>query len=87
MDIQDFVKKNLFALLVYGGTLIAILTMQNAKIEANAKEIENNKAQIVQYSQLVERVVRLEENRAVVATDIQEIKGDLKDLKRHFEIE
>jgi glutamine amidotransferase-like uncharacterized protein len=86
MDVQDFLKKNFFALLVYGGVLIATLTMQNAKIEANAKEIQDNKTQIVQYSVLVERVIVLEEARKNQDASILEIKADVKDIKKHFEI-
>lgn len=83
---QDFIKKNGWNLLTLGVGLIIAWTMLNARVDALAAQVQDNKSQIVQYSELVERVVKLEENRSVVASDIGEIKEDIKDLKKHFNL-
>lgn len=84
---QDFLKQNFWNFVV---TLVGISmgwAMLNSRLTTVEAQAQENKQQIVVYSQLVERVVRLEENRAVVAGDIKEIKDDLKDLKKHFNLQ
>lgn len=84
---QDFLKQNIWNFVV---TIVGISmgwAMLNARLTTVEAQAQENKQTIVQYSQLVERVVRLEENRAVVASDIKEIKDDLKDLKKHFNLQ
>lgn len=84
--VNEWIKENFWNLLV---TLVAISmgwAVLSARITAVEVKAEESKVEIEKYSQLVERVVKLEENRLNVQSDIAEIKEDLKDLKNHFNV-
>lgn len=86
MMLQEFFKKNAWNILVFVVGMIVLWSNLNNRVEALAKDVEDNTKSISEYSALVERVVKLEENRQVVTGDIGEIKDDIKDIKKHFEI-
>lgn len=83
---QEFIQKNLWNLIITFVAIITAWSFLNSRVANLEAKAYDQQQQIVQYSGLVERVIKLEENRQVVASDIKEIKDDLKDLKKHFEI-
>jgi hypothetical protein len=83
---EEFLKKNFWNLIVtFAGIMVAWSTLK-IKLDTTTTLAQENKQAIVQYSTLVERIIKLEENRNVVTSDLSEIKSDMKDLKKHFEI-
>lgn len=84
---QEFFKQNFWNFMV---TLVAVSIGWGAlssRIQAIETQTMENEQKIVQYSQLVERVVRLEENRQVISESLKDIKEDIKDLKKHFNLQ
>lgn len=86
MMLQEFMKKNAWNIIVFVVSLAVLWTNLDNRVDALAKDVQDTKTNIEQYAVLVERIVKLEENRQVVTGDISEIKGDIKDIKKHFEI-
>lgn len=83
---DGFLKQNFWNLIItFAAIIISWATLSN-KLEATATLARENKKAIVQYSNLVERIIVLEEARKNSDTDISEIKTDIKDIKKHFEI-
>lgn len=83
---QDLLKKNLWnflATLVAISVGWAILSSRVTSLEAQDRDINEK---ITNYNNLFERVVRLEENRQTVVSDIRDIKEDIKDLKKYFNL-
>ena len=84
--VNDWIKKNFWNLLV---TLVLISmgwAVFDARLTAVEIKAQESKEEINKYSQLVERIVKLEENRQSVNSDISDIKADLRDLKNHFNL-
>lgn len=84
--VNEWLKDNFWNLLV---TLVAISmgwAVLNARLSAVEVKAQEAKEEINKYSLLVERIVKLEENRQSVTSDIKDIKDDLRDLKNHFNL-
>lgn len=84
--VQGFFKKNLWNLIISLIFISMAWSAFNFRLSNVEAQVQENKKQIIEYSELVKRVIRLEENREVVTDDIKEIKADLKDLKEYFNL-
>lgn len=77
--LQKFIQDNGWSILISFIVIAMAWATLNAKVNANAEEIDS-------LTILVERVIRLEEHDENVAEDIIEIKEDLKDIKKSLSV-
>lgn len=80
-SLTQFLIENLWGiltLLVLFGSFSGIITFRLNAVEAKAKE---NKESIDKLTNLVERVIVLEQHDRSIYEDIAEIKGDLREIK------
>lgn len=82
-----FVSDNLWNLII---TLIAI-SIAWATLSARVLAVESDQNQIVvrldKIDNLIERIIVLEEHDKSIVDDIAEIKVDIKDIKRAFNLQ
>jgi len=81
MNIQDFVAKNIWGIIVFVITASAFWATTNLRlsgIEARAIEAQQEAASL---RNLVERIIVLEERNRNFDAVLQEIKADVKDIK------
>ena len=84
---QEFLQKNAWNLLITGGTIIIAFATLSSRVSAVSEDHDQIETRLIKIEDLTERIVRLEEGRQVNANNIEEIKADIKDIKRHFEID
>ncbi len=80
-SIMDFLRANawgLLGLLIFVGSFYTMVNLRLTTLEVKAQE---NTQKIESLTSLVERVIRLEEHDNSFASDLQEIKQDLKEIK------
>lgn len=77
---ENFLKQNLWNLIITFAAIVIAFTTQSQRITSVEAQALEAKQQLVEYSGLVERVIKLEENRTVTTSDISEIKKDVKTL-------
>ena len=58
----------------------------NVRVGVIAQEQSKIEVKLTILQDISERLVRLEEGKITSAEDIKEMKEDIKDIKRHFEI-
>ena len=84
--VQDFLKQNALNLIGILVSFAVAFSIFQAKIEANAQEIEELKITTKEQQVLLERIIVLEERQKTNIDNIMEIKADVKDIKNHFSI-
>lgn len=81
-----FLADNALQLALMLAGIVAAWTMFSARISAIEVKAQETSEKVSQLQSLVERVIVLEEDRKNTDSTIQEIKGDIKDLKAHFNV-
>jgi hypothetical protein len=84
MNIQDFVAKNIWGIIVFVITASAFWATTNLRlngIEAKAQEAQHEAASL---RSLVERIIILEERNRNFNDILQEIKADVKEVKNRL---
>lgn len=79
-NINDFIRSNawnLLALIFIVGTFVAMINFRIGAIEAKANE---NADKLDQLTDIVQRIVVLEEHDKTITQDLQEIKADVKEI-------
>ena len=71
--------------LLFGGIIFTYATL-TARVDAVVIDHQGIDTRLEKIENLTERIVKLEEGRQANTNDIQEIKADIKDIKKHFEI-
>lgn len=78
--LTDFIKKNLWGILtmfVLGGSFYTMVGLRLTAIEVRAQE---NREDIQTLTNLIERVIVLEQHDKQLVEDIREIKSDVKEI-------
>jgi hypothetical protein len=83
---QDWLKQNAWTLIVtLVGMSIAWATL-GAQVNAISTNHERLEARLDKIDDAILRITVLEEHDKNIGEDISEIKGDIKDIKLHFQI-
>ena len=86
-QLLQFIRDNFWNLAVLIVGIAIAYTALNAQVDAIAETVDKNEQKISSLADLVSRVIVLEEKDKSITDDILEMKQDLKDIKRHFEIQ
>jgi len=83
---QDWLKQNAWALIVtLVGVSIAWATL-GSQVNAIANDHDKIAARLDKIDDAILRITILEEHDKNISEDLVEIKGDVKDIKLHFQI-
>ena len=84
--LHRWLTDNAWGIIVATVGIILVFAAIQAKVTANAQEIEEMRIKVNNLQSLVERIIVLEEHDKTITDDINEIKLDIKDIKKGLNI-
>lgn len=79
-NLIQFLQANAWSILVLIFVIGSFVAMTNFRISAIEAKAEDNSEKLEQLTDIVQRIVVLEEHDKTIITDIQEIKSDVKEI-------
>jgi len=84
---NEWLKENIITIIIYAVGVVIAFTTLSGRVSAVEKDHNLIHNRLEKIEELTERLIVIEERTSNSTSDINEIKEDIKDLKKHFNIQ
>lgn len=80
-SVSKFVQNNLMQIIIFVISFTIAWTLIGSRLKTVEAQSQENKTKIEKLTELVERIIVLEENKNTTNSNIQDIKADIREIK------
>jgi len=79
--VSKFIQDNMMQIIIFVISFTIAWTLLGSRLQIAEAQSQENKAEIAKLTELVERIIVLEENKNTTNSNIEDIKADIREIK------